>query len=165
MGLDTSLPHFSESGHGELVALARSIALAEASRIPISQLVALRRRLPERARTTIARSAGAAVVVVTSETRPPRAAWAVLTPRERAVAGEISNGLSNKRIAARLGITEGTVKDHVHHILRKTGLSSRVAIAVEAQSTDAQTITERVHRRHPSKDREGLATRPRVPRR
>ncbi len=52
-----------------------------------------------------------------------------LTPREREVAALIADGLSNKQVAKRLGITVGTVKHYVHQILEKTGLPGRVAIA------------------------------------
>ena len=40
-----------------------------------------------------------------------------LTPRELEVLRAIADGLSNKRIAGRLTITEGTVKIHVTNIL------------------------------------------------
>ncbi len=55
--------------------------------------------------------------------------FADLSPREREVAGLLAVGLRNKDIALALGISLGTVKDHVHHILSKTGLDSRAAVA------------------------------------
>jgi DNA-binding CsgD family transcriptional regulator len=51
-----------------------------------------------------------------------------LTPREREVAALVGQGLRNKEIAARLHITLGTVKDHVHRILAKAELSGRPAL-------------------------------------
>jgi DNA-binding NarL/FixJ family response regulator len=53
-----------------------------------------------------------------------------LTPREREVAACVgAKGLTNQQIADRLCLTTATVKDHVHSILNKTGLSNRAAIA------------------------------------
>ena len=56
-----------------------------------------------------------------------------LTERERDVIRFVSKGLQNKDIAAELGITEGTVKIHVHRIYAKLGLSNRVELAVYAR--------------------------------
>jgi DNA-binding NarL/FixJ family response regulator len=53
-----------------------------------------------------------------------------LTPREREVLDLIGEGLSNQEIAVRLVIEVGTVKNHVHNILRKLDVSSRQAAAV-----------------------------------
>lgn len=52
-----------------------------------------------------------------------------LTPRELAVARLVADGLANKQIAARLGVTTGTIKDHIHNALEKTGLPNRAAVA------------------------------------
>ena len=51
-----------------------------------------------------------------------------LSPREREVASLVAEGLSNKEIGRRLFISLATVKDHMHHILTKTGLGSRAAV-------------------------------------
>jgi len=53
-----------------------------------------------------------------------------ISPAELRVAALIAAGLSNKEIARRLGISVGTVKDHVHHILQKNDLPNRASIAV-----------------------------------
>lgn len=48
-----------------------------------------------------------------------------LTPREREVLGLLGKGLSNQEIAERLYIEHGTVKNHVHRILKKLNASNR----------------------------------------
>jgi DNA-binding NarL/FixJ family response regulator len=56
--------------------------------------------------------------------------FGALTPREREVAACVgAKGLTNQQIADSLCLTTATVKDHVHSILNKTGLSNRTAIA------------------------------------
>ena len=57
---------------------------------------------------------------------------ALLTDREQAVLRCIADGQSNKLIARTLSITEGTVKVHVNHLLKKLGFRSRVESAVWA---------------------------------
>ena len=62
-----------------------------------------------------------------------------LTPRQLEIATLISEGLSNKQIARRLSIEQATVKNHVHNILSKLGVSHRddVTTFVRAQSLTA----------------------------
>ena len=55
---------------------------------------------------------------------------AKLTSREHDILKQISKGLSNKLIARELDISDGTVKVHVKHILKKLELRSRVEAAV-----------------------------------
>ncbi len=55
-----------------------------------------------------------------------------LTEREEQILSLIAQGLSNKMIARKLDITEGTVKVHVKHLLKKLNLRSRVEAAVWA---------------------------------
>lgn len=52
-----------------------------------------------------------------------------LSRRELEILQLAARGLSNKQIAARLSITEGTVKNHVHNALRKLNLSNRLQAA------------------------------------
>jgi DNA-binding NarL/FixJ family response regulator len=51
-----------------------------------------------------------------------------LTPREVEVTRMVAAGLRNKEIAARLGITEGTVKFHLHGIYEKLQIEGRYAL-------------------------------------
>jgi two-component system nitrate/nitrite response regulator NarL len=55
-----------------------------------------------------------------------------LTEREQAVLRCLAEGQSNKLIARTLNITEGTVKVHVKHLLKKLSFRSRVEAAVWA---------------------------------
>jgi DNA-binding NarL/FixJ family response regulator len=52
-----------------------------------------------------------------------------LTFREHEIVDLISNGLSNKEIAEKLHIATFTVKSHVHNILEKLALSTRLQVA------------------------------------
>jgi DNA-binding NarL/FixJ family response regulator len=52
-----------------------------------------------------------------------------MTERERAVFDLIADGLSDKEIAQRLHLVTNTVKGHVHNILEKLTLRTRLEIA------------------------------------
>lgn len=56
-----------------------------------------------------------------------------LTDRELHVLTEIGHGRSNKQIARHLGISLGTTKTHVSHILEKLGIDSRTLAALAAR--------------------------------
>ena len=59
-----------------------------------------------------------------------------LTDRERQILRQLAHGYSNKMIARKLDITEGTVKVHVKRVLHKLGMRSRVEAAVWAVEND-----------------------------
>lgn len=54
----------------------------------------------------------------------------VLTEREMEIAELVAKGFSNRDIAARLFMSEGTVKNYISAILSKTGLEHRTQLAV-----------------------------------
>ncbi len=57
----------------------------------------------------------------------------VLTPREHEVLRLIALGLSNRDIAERLVLSEGTVKSHVHNLIGKLGAESRTQVLARAR--------------------------------
>lgn len=55
---------------------------------------------------------------------------AALSGRQQQVVTLVCEGFSNKAIAAKLDISEGTVKGHLHAIYDKLGVQSRFALAI-----------------------------------
>ena len=58
---------------------------------------------------------------------------AQLTDREREVLLMVRDGLPNKTIARRLGITERTVKAHLTHVFQRLGVTDRTQAAIWAE--------------------------------
>jgi two-component system nitrate/nitrite response regulator NarL len=56
----------------------------------------------------------------------------LLTDREREVVQHVAQGFRNKQIAEKLFISEQTVKNHLHNIFDKLGLSDRLELALYA---------------------------------
>jgi DNA-binding NarL/FixJ family response regulator len=63
-----------------------------------------------------------------------------LTARERDVLKSMSAGRTNKKIALDLQISEGTVKVHLHSIMRKLRATNRTQAAVRFGALAAQTM-------------------------
>jgi len=63
--------------------------------------------------------------------RGPQPSAPALTRRERDVADLVTAGRRNRAIADALGISEGTVKMHLHNVYAKLGLESRTQLAME----------------------------------
>jgi DNA-binding NarL/FixJ family response regulator len=116
---DTATGHWRLSGYipetsgKELVAAALRLILAGGSYFP--------RRSPADANSPVAVNGHRAV--------PPQA-QARLSPRERAVLALLEHGLPNKVIGHRLGMSQSTVKAHVHSIISKLNVRNRTEAAV-----------------------------------
>lgn len=63
-----------------------------------------------------------------------------MTKRERQVIELIADGNTNKEIAQKIHLSTHTVKSHVHNILEKLSLSTRVQIAKHAHLSDAYKV-------------------------
>ncbi len=99
----------------EIVAAIRSVAGGEAAVSP-----AVTRTLIDHVR------AGAEP----TRRRGAQASLGRLSDRERQVAVEIASGLSNADVAARLHMSEATVKAHVSRVLTKLNATNRVQVAI-----------------------------------
>jgi ATP/maltotriose-dependent transcriptional regulator MalT len=58
---------------------------------------------------------------------------APLSTREAEVLRQMSRGLTNRELAQKLFITEGTTKGHLHRIFRKLGVRNRTAAVARAR--------------------------------
>lgn len=131
--------HLSQLDRSALQRLRETVKAMRGARrsVPMRQLLDLAATAPACAGFTIdfeaSQELGDALIVVRvpaphdGEAADPR--LALLSRREHDVAKLIATGLGNKQIADRLCIATSTVKDHVHHILQKTGFANRAAIA------------------------------------
>src|SRR6516162_6201197 len=90
----------------------------------------------------------------TDESNPPvthadnyrRGKMKPLTSRERQIALLVCTGLSNKQIARRLDVTEGTVKMHLHNIYVKFAIRNRTMLALLALNLGVTAPAIRVKR-------------------
>jgi DNA-binding CsgD family transcriptional regulator len=57
-----------------------------------------------------------------------------LTEHQIIVVNLVRRGLSNRQIARELGVTEGTVKTHLHNIFGKLGITRRYALILSKMS-------------------------------
>ena len=85
----------------------------------------------ERSRTALAHEA---------ELRALRDCHASLTPRERETMALVVSGLLNKQIAARLGISEITVKAHRGRVMRKMRVDSLAELVRIAAALDVPLV-------------------------
>ena len=67
-----------------------------------------------------------------AEPRPVEGRLPSLSRREREIVNLVTHGLRNKELAERLSISEQTVKNHMHNIFDKLGVSDRLELALYA---------------------------------
>ena len=72
----------------------------------------------------------AAALLADRRGRPPEVQ---LTAREREVLGLVVEGLANKQIARRMGISEKTVKGHLTNLFQRIGVADRTQAALWAE--------------------------------
>jgi two-component system nitrate/nitrite response regulator NarL len=74
-----------------------------------------------------------------------------LTPRERQLVAMLAQGLSNKELAYRIGITPGTVKVYLSRLYRKVGVSDRLELVLHSLKNlgpDQSSGSESLHGTH-----------------
>ncbi|MBB2891723.1 response regulator [Flexivirga oryzae] len=101
-----------DAGRAEIAAAIRTVAGGQAVLDPKVQ--------EQLVRAAMQRSAAPAPAA-------PAAAPAGLTPRESEVLTLIASGLTNREIARRLVVSEGTVKTHINNLFAKAGVRDRAA--------------------------------------
>lgn len=79
------------------------------------------------------RAVGRALERMIEREKEARAIAAVLTQREVEIARMVTAGLRNKEIGRKLGISEGTVKIHLHNVYEKLKISGRLELAFYMQ--------------------------------
>lgn len=128
-------PNLDPQSLGRLRSLVESMHRENGSGVPMERLVELASDVHLGGGVTIdfdaSQKLGQPMVVlrIPTEYVGDSELFVALSPREREVAALLAEGMPNKAIAEKLFISVATVKDHVHHILRKTGLPSRAAVA------------------------------------
>ncbi len=82
-----------------------------------------------RGESPLAPKAAHALISARTERKPS----STLTDREREVLILLAQGLANKQIARRLGISEKTVKAHLTNVFQRTGVADRTQAALWAE--------------------------------
>jgi DNA-binding NarL/FixJ family response regulator len=155
LGADVTLLDVSGGGLDELPALAAALPVVALVAAELqggdalaagARAVVLRDARADRIAAALVAAASGLVALdgaLAAWIRPPAATATggeALTPREVEVLALLAEGLSNKAIAQRLGISERTAKFHVESILGKLGAESRSEAIVLAARRGLVTL-------------------------
>ncbi len=134
---EVSIPVILMSGHGDIPMTVRGMKAGAINFLPkpfeeSEMLAAVREAV---ARDRVRRTENRAQTDL-------RTSYETLSPREREVMGLVTAGLMNKQVAARLGLSEITVKIHRSHVMQKMSAQSladlvRMAEILGARETSA----------------------------
>ncbi|HMD80983.1 MAG TPA: helix-turn-helix transcriptional regulator [Anaerolineales bacterium] len=102
----------------------RTYELSEDLKVMLTRL-AEREGRPEHELTSDLVAAGLIQYLATDELRPK---WKSLSAREKDVAKLISQGLTNRQMAAQLSLSTETINTHVQNIMRKFGVDSKAEL-------------------------------------
>lgn len=111
-----------------MVDWGRELAAAVIALVGVVVGIILRERGELRRQSGTLSSRDARDVLPTDETTA-----ALLSPREREVLRLLVEGLSNKKMARRLSVSENTVKTHLANVYGKLGVNNRVEAVMAAQ--------------------------------
>lgn len=134
-------PTLDKAALQKLRELVKQMQAENGTGVQLPRLLALANSFGDRTGLTVdldaAKEFGQPLLIVRAGNAPEYPPWAeLLSPREREVIELLCTGLPNKKIAAHLFISLATVKDHVHHILVKSGLPSRSALTSQWPAGD-----------------------------
>ena len=107
----------------------------------IREVAAGRRWIPEEALKELMESAANELFEIAPVLK-------TLTARERNVLQYLVDGLSNKEIARSLGLSDGTVKVHLHNIYAKTGVNNRTSLVALVMRLRVGTEQSRIGQPH-----------------
>jgi DNA-binding NarL/FixJ family response regulator len=115
------LRYIREGANGAISKMEPGAALAKALRVVAAGEIWAGRKVMARAVEELS-------ALASRFERPQRGAAARLTQRELKIAEVVAEGQSNREIAAKLGLSEKTVKNHLTSIFQKTGCRNRAQL-------------------------------------